>query len=68
MVFTASLLGAQQNRDSVGTSRQACLLHSWAKHLKGGFHLYVADRWWGQQTTPRSGPSLTEDSQTDRER
>ena len=27
------------------TSRQACLLCPWAKHLTGRLHLYVADRW-----------------------
>ena len=27
------------------TSRQACLLCPWARHLTGSFHLYVADRW-----------------------
>ena len=27
------------------TSRQACLLCPWARHLTGCLHLYVADRW-----------------------
>ena len=27
------------------TSRQACLLCPWARHLTGRLHLYVADRW-----------------------
>ena len=45
MVFTASLLGAQHKKGIVcRTSRQACLLCSWAKHSTGRLHLYVADR------------------------
>ena len=36
MVFTASLLGAQHKKEIVWkTSRQACLLCPWAKHLTG---------------------------------
>ena len=27
------------------TSRNACLLCPWARHLTGRLHLYVADRW-----------------------
>ena len=34
------------------TSRQACLLCPWARHLTGRLHLYVADR-WPTRTTPR---------------
>ena len=46
MVFTASLLGAQHKKGIVWrTSRQACLLCPWARHLTGCLHLYVADRW-----------------------
>ena len=46
MVFTASLLGAQHKKEIVWrTSRQACLLCSWAGHLTGRLRLYVADRW-----------------------
>ena len=46
MVFTASLLGAQhKKRIAWRTSRQACLLCPWARHLTGRIHLYVADRW-----------------------
>ena len=46
MVFTASLLGAQHKKGIVWrTSRQACLLCPWARHLTGRLHLYVADRW-----------------------
>ena len=46
MVFTASLLGAQHKKGIVWrTTRQACLLCPWARHLTGRLHLYVADRW-----------------------
>ena len=27
------------------TSQQTCLLFSWARHLTGRLHLYVAERW-----------------------
>ena len=33
------------------TSRQACLLCPWARHLTGRPHLYVADR-WPSRTSP----------------
>ena len=46
MVFTAYLLVAQHKKGIVWrTSRQACLLRPWARHLTGRLHLYVADRW-----------------------
>ena len=46
MVFAAFPLGAQHKKGIVWrTSRQACLLCPWAKHLTGCLHLYVADRW-----------------------
>ena len=46
MVFTASLLGAQHKKGLVRrTSRPACLLCPWARHLTGRLHLYVEDRW-----------------------
>ena len=46
MVFTASLFGAQHKKGIVWkTSRQACLLCPWARHLTARLHLYVADRW-----------------------
>ena len=52
MVFTASLLGAQHKKGIVWrTSRQACLLCPWARHLTGRLHLYVADR-WPSRTSP----------------
>ena len=50
------------------TSRQACLLWLWARHLTGCFCLYVADRWWGQAVYPSWWPNLTEDLQTEPER
>ena len=67
MVFTASLLGAQQNRIVWKTSRQACLLCPWARHLTGCLRLYVVDRWWGQAVYPSWWPSLTKDMQTEHE-
>ena len=46
MVFTASLLCAQHKKKIVWrTSRQACLLCPWARHLTGHLHLHVEDRW-----------------------
>ena len=46
MVFTTSLLGAQHKKRIVWrTSRQACLLCLWARHLTVCLHFYVADRW-----------------------
>ena len=46
MVFTASLLGAKHKKEIVWrTSRPACLLCPWARHLTGRLHLYVVDRW-----------------------
>ena len=52
MVFTASLLGAQHIKGILWrTSRQACLLCPWARHLTGRLHLNVADR-WPSRTSP----------------
>ena len=46
MALTASLLGAHHKKEIVWiTSRQACLLCPWARHLTGRLRLYVADRW-----------------------
>ena len=40
------MLGAQHKKEIVWrTTRQACLLYPWARHLTGRLHLYVADRW-----------------------
>ena len=49
------------------TSRQACLLCPWARHLTGRLRLYVADRWWGRAVYPSWWPSLTKDMQTEHE-
>ena len=49
------------------TSRQACLLCPWARHLTGCLRLYVADRWWGQAVYPSWWPSLTKGMQTEHE-
>ena len=46
MVFTASLLVAEQKKGIVWrSSRQACLLCPWSRPLTGRLHLYVADKW-----------------------
>ena len=46
MLFTASLLGAQQKIGIVWrTNWQARLLCPWARHLTGRLLLYEADRW-----------------------
>ena len=68
MVFTASLLDAQHNRNSVENKPVNLLVCPWARHLTECLHLYVADRWWGQVVHPMLWPSLTEDSQTEPER
>ena len=45
MVFSASMLRAQHKKRIVWeTSRQACLLCPWVRHLTGCLHLYVAGR------------------------
>ena len=63
MVFTAFLLGAQHIGIVWRTSRQACLLCPWTRHLTGCLHLHVADRWWGQASYPSWRLSLTKDLQ-----
>ena len=51
-MYAASLLGAQHKKGIVWrTSRQACLLCPWARHLTGRLHLYVVDR-WPSRTSP----------------
>ena len=52
MIFRVSLLGAQQNRDSVENKPESLLVVSLARHLAGCLNLYVADRWWGQAVLP----------------
>ena len=51
MVFIASLLGAQQNRDSVENKPTTLLVVSLGKALNG-MPLYVADSWWGPSSLP----------------
>ena len=64
MIFTAFLLGAQQNRDSVENEPASLLVVPLGKKLNGmPLSLCGADK----QSTCRGGPSLTEDSQTERE-
>ena len=46
MIFTASLLGAQHRKKMVWrTSRQACLLCPWARHLTEASIFLRADKW-----------------------
>ena len=70
MVFTASLLGAQKNRDSVENKPAGLLVVSLgkARDLRDAsvFMGQTDDR--AKQSTHRGGPSLTEDLQTERER
>ena len=68
MIFTASLLGTQQNGDNVEDKPASLLVVSLGKTLNGMPHLYVEDRWWSQAVYPSWSPSLTEDLQTERER
>ena len=56
MVFTASLLGAQHLWVVWRTSRQACLLCPWARHLAGCLHLDVAADGVAKKSTRRGGP------------
>ena len=69
MVFIASLLGAQQNRDSVKNKPASLLVKSLNKTLNGMSLSYMWQTGGGaKQSTRRGGPSLTEDSPTERER
>ena len=67
MVFTASLLGAQQMGILWRTSRQARLLCPWARKRDASTFMWQTDG-GAKQSTRRGGPSLTEDLQTERER
>ena len=40
-----SILGPQQQKDSVENKPANYLLHRWEKHLAGFLHLIVIDRW-----------------------
>ena len=69
MVRTASLLGAQQNRDSVENNPASLLVVSLGKTLNGippSFMWQTDDG--AKQSTRRGDPSLTEDLETERER
>ena len=69
MVFTVSLLGTQQNRDSVENKPASLLVVSLGKTLNG-MPLSLCGRLTGgaKQSIRPGGPSLTEDWQTERER
>ena len=66
MVFTAFLLGAQQNKNGVENKLASLLVVSLGKTLKRDASIF---RWQTdggvKQSTRRSGPSLTEDLKTD---
>ena len=68
MVFTASLVDAQHNRDCVENKPASLLVVSLCKPLNKIPHLHVADSGGAKQSTRRGGLSLTEDSQTEPER
>ena len=68
MVFTASLLGVQQNRDSM-ENKPASLLVSLSKVLNGMPPIFMWQTGGGaKQSSRHGGPSPTEDLQTERER
>ena len=70
MVFTAFLLGAQQNRYSVA-NKPASLLVSLGKTLNGippSLQMVGQTDGGAKQSTRRGGPSLTEELQTECER
>ena len=69
MVFTASLLGAQQKRDSVENKPASLLVVSLGKTFNGMPPSLMWQTDGGaKQSTRRGDPSLTEDLQTERER
>ena len=69
MVFTASLLGAQQNRDSVENKLASFLVVSLNKTLNWGSFIFFCLAGGGaKQSTCCGGPNLTEDLQTEHER
>ena len=68
MVFTASLLGAQQNRDSVENKPASLLVVSLGKTLYGMPPSLCGRQVVGPSSLPRhGGASLTEDLQTEHE-
>ena len=73
MVFTASLLGAQQNKDSVENKPASLLVDSLGKALNGMLQVVGLIFMWqtgsgAKHSTRRDDPSLTEDLQPDRGR
>ena len=69
MVFTASLLGAQQNRDSGKNKPASLLIVSLGKTHNGTPSVFMWQTDGGaKQSTRRGDPSLTEDLQTERKR
>ena len=68
MVFTASLLGAQQNWDSVENKPASLHVVPLGKTLKRMPPSLCGRQMVGPQSTHRGGPSLTEDLQTKHER
>ena len=68
-VFTASLLGAEQNRDSVKNKPASLLVVSLGKTLNGTPLSLCGRQAVGAKQSTRCGdPSLTEDTQTERKR
>ena len=71
MIFTASLLGAQQNKNSVENKPASLLVVSLGKTLSGktlaSVFMWQPDG-GAKQSTRRDGPSPTEDLQIERER
>ena len=69
MVFTGSLLGAQQNGDSVENKPASLLVVSLGKTLKRDASIFMWQTGSGAKQSIRGGgSSLTEDLQTEHER
>ena len=69
MVFTAFLLGTQQNRNSVENKPASLFVVSVGKTLNGTSPSFMLQTDGGaKQSTHHGGPSLTEDLETERER
>ena len=68
MILTASLLRAQQNRDSVENKPASLLVESLSKTLNGMPPFSYGRQMVGRAVYPSWWPSLTEDSQTEHER
>ena len=68
MILTASLLRAQQNRDSVENKPASLLVESLGKALNGMPPFSNGRQMVGRAVYPSWWPSLTEDLQTEHER